>query len=85
MCSLAYLFLNKLCGNFCAMSVHEFIQSRKRINYHDDIILRTPFISIRERMLIFSFKGPWNNVDRILEFEHPKCKKEFQVIMRDLC
>ena len=39
------------------MSVHEFIQSRKRINYHTDIVLRTPSISIGERMLIFSFKA----------------------------
>ena len=39
------------------MSVYEFMQSRKRINYHTDIVLRTPSISIGERILIFSFKA----------------------------
>ena len=66
------------------MSVYEFMQSTKRINYHDDIVLRTPTISIGERMLIFGFKNTVNTNDSILEFEYPECEKEFQDIMKDL-
>ena len=67
-----------------AMSFYEFMHSRKRINYHDDIVLRTPTISIGERMLIFGFKNTMNTINSILEFEYPECEKEFQDILKDL-
>ena len=50
-----------------------------------DIVLRTVTVSISERMSISGFKNTVNTVDRILEFQYAKCKKEFQDIMKDLC
>ena len=60
-----------------------FIQSSRRRNYHDDIVLRTPTISTGERILAVCFKKQTNS-DSILEFEYPDCEKDFQVILRDL-
>ena len=63
-----------------AMSVLEFTQSRKRVNNLNDIVLRTLTISIKERMMIFSSKGPFNNVDSILEFGYPNVRKNFKLV-----
>ena len=66
------------------MEHYEFIQSYKRINYHDDIVLRTPTMSTGERMLDVYFKNQINNKGSILEFEYPDCEKEIQDIIRDI-
>ena len=60
-----------------------FIQSSRRLNYHDDIILRTPTLSTGERLLAVLFKNQTNN-GSILEFEYPDGEKDFQEILRDL-
>ena len=61
----------------------DFIQSSRRLNYHDDIILRTPTLSTGERILAVCFKNQINN-GSIIEFKYPDCEKDFQEIMRDL-
>ena len=61
----------------------DFIQSLRRLNYHDDIILRTPTLSTGERLLAVCFKNQTNN-SSILEFEYPNCEKDFQEVMKDL-
>ena len=61
----------------------DFIQSSRRLNYHDDIILRTPTISTGERLLAVCFKIQTNN-GSIVEFEYPDSEKDFQEIMREL-
>ena len=61
-----------------------FIQSLRRLNYHDDIILKTPTVSTGERLLAICFKNQTNINGSILEFEYPDCEKDFQEIMRDL-
>ena len=66
------------------MKQYKFMQSFKRINYHDDIVLRTPTVSIGEHMLDVFFKNQSLDGSSILEFEYPNCKKEIQDIMKDL-
>ena len=66
-----------------SMTELDFIQSMRRINYHDDIILRHPTLSNGERLLTVCFKNQTNN-SSILEFEYPNCEKNLQEIMRDL-
>ena len=61
----------------------EVIQSSRRLNYHDDIVLRTPTQSTGERLIAVCFKNQPNN-DSILEFEYPKHEKDFQEILRNL-
>ena len=61
-----------------------FIQSLRRLNYHDDIILKTPTVSTGERLLAICFKNQTNINCSILEIEYPECEKHFQEIMRDL-
>ena len=60
-----------------------FIQSARRRNYHDDIVLRTPTISTGERILAVCFKKQTNS-DSILEFKYPDCENDIQEIMRDI-
>ena len=60
------------------------IQSLRSLNYHDDIILRTPTLSTGERLLAICFKNQTKNNGSILEFEYPDCEKDFQEIMRDI-
>ena len=66
------------------MEQFKFMQSRKRINYHDDIILRTPTVSIGERMLDVYFKNQSFNGNSILEVKYPICEKDIQGILRDV-
>ena len=61
----------------------EVIQSSRRLNYHDDIVLRTPTQSTGERLIAVCFKNQ-PNTDSILEFEYPKHEKDFQEILRNL-
>ena len=61
----------------------DVIQSSRRLNYHDDIVLRTPTQSTGERLIAVCFKNQ-PNTDSILEFEYPKHEKDFQAILRDL-
>ena len=61
-----------------------FIQSLRSLNYHDNIILRTPTLSTGERLLAVCFKNQTKNNGSILEFEHPDCKKDSQEIMSDI-
>ena len=60
------------------------MQSCKRINYHDDIVLRTPTVCIRERMLEAYFKNQSFKGSSILEIKYPNCEKDIQGILRDL-
>ena len=64
------------------MEEYTFIQSCRKLNYHDDIILRTPTLSTGERMLSMCFKNSKDN-SRILEFDHPECEKDILEIMKD--
>ena len=65
------------------MEEYAFIQSCRKLNYHDDIILRTPTLSTGERMFSMCFKNSKDN-SRILEFDDPKCEKDILEIMKDL-
>ena len=65
------------------MEEYAFIQSCRKLNYHDDIILRTPTLSTGERMLSMCFKNSKDN-SRILEFDYPECEKDILEIMKDL-
>ena len=60
------------------------MQSYKRMNYHDDIILRTPTVSIGERLLDVLLKNHYFNGNSIIEFKYPNCEKDIQDIMKDL-
>ena len=55
----------------------------QRINYHDDIVLRTPIVSIGERMLEAYFKNQSFKGSSILEIKYPNCEKDIQGILRD--
>ena len=66
------------------MEEYAFIQSCRKLNYHNDIILRTPTLSTGERMLSMCFKNSKDN-SRILEFDSPKCDKDIIEIMKELC
>ena len=61
----------------------DVIQSSRRLNYHNDIVLRTPTQSTGERLIAVCFKNQ-PNTDSILEFEYPKHEKDFQEILRNL-
>ena len=61
-----------------------YVQSCRRINYHDDIVLRTPTVSIKERMLDVLFKNKSLDGNCILEVKYPNCEKDIQEIMEDL-
>ena len=61
----------------------DVIQSSRKLNYHDDIVLRTPTQSTGERLIAVCFKNQ-PNTDSILEFEYPKHEKDFQEILRNL-
>ena len=60
------------------------MQSYKRINFHDDIVLRTPTVSLGEHMLDVFFKNQSFHGSSILEFEYPNCEKGIQDCMKDL-
>ena len=66
------------------MKQYKFMQSFKSINYHDDIVLRTPTISFGERMLDVFFKHQSFDGNSILEFEYPIYEKKILDIMNDL-
>ena len=61
-----------------------FMQSRKRINYHEDIVLRTPTVSFGERLLDVCFKDQSFDSNSILEVKYPKCEKGIQEVMEEL-
>ena len=61
-----------------------FMQSRKRINYHEDIVLRTPTVSFGERLLDVCFKDQFLDRDSVLEVKYPKCEKGIQDVMEEL-
>ena len=66
------------------MEQFSFMQSRKRINYHEDIVLRTPTVSFGERLLDVCFKDQSFDRDSVLEVKYPKCEKDIQDIMEEL-
>ena len=66
------------------MEEYAFIQSFRKLNYHDNIILRTPTLSTGEILLTMCFKNQTKSNGSILEFEYPDCEKDFQEIMRDI-
>ena len=63
--------------------VDAFIQSCRKLNCHDDIILRTPTLSTGEIMFTMCFKSSKDN-GRIIEFDYPECEKDILEIMKDL-
>ena len=72
-------------ASFCVvMEQFMFMQSCRSINYQDDIVLRTPTVSIRERMLDVLFKNQSLDGNSILEVKYRNCKKDIQHIMEDL-
>ena len=66
------------------MDQFSFMQSCRRINYHDDIVLRTPTISFGERLLDVFMKDQSFDGNSILEVKYPKCEKDIQDIMEEL-
>ena len=66
------------------MEQFSFMQSCRRINYHDDIVLRTPTISFGERLLDVFMKDRSFDGNSILEVKYPKCEKDIQDIMEEL-
>ena len=66
------------------MDQFSFMQSCRRINYHDDIVVRTPAISFGERLLDIFMKDQSFDGNSILEVKYPKCEKDIQDIMEEL-
>jgi len=66
------------------MEQFSFMQSCRRINYHDDIVLRTPTISFGERLLDVFMKDQSFDGSSILEVKYPKCEKDIQDIIEGL-
>ena len=66
------------------MDQFSFMQSCRRINYHDDIVLRTPTISFGEKLLDVFMKDQSFDGSSILEVKYPKCQKDIQDIMEEL-
>ena len=66
------------------MDQFSFMQSCRQINYHDDIVLRTPTISFGERLLDVFLKDQSFDGNSILEVKYPKREKDIQDIMEEL-
>ena len=66
------------------MDQFSFMQSCRRINYHDDIVLRTPTITFGESLLDVFLKDQSFDGNSILEVKYPKCEKDIQDIMEEL-
>ena len=54
----------------------EYYQSMKRLNYHNDLVLRTPTLTSGERMLMMANRDPLNSFNYILSIAYPKGRKE---------
>ena len=66
------------------MSEEGYYQSMKRINYHNDIVLRTPTLTSGERMLKMANKDPMNSFNCIMNIAHPKPEKKAPDYFEDL-
>ena len=62
----------------------EYYQSMKRLNYHNDLVLRTPTLTTGERMLMMANRDPLNSFNYILSIAYPKGRKETTNCMDDL-
>ena len=62
----------------------EYYQSMKRLNYHNDLVLRTPALTTGERMLMMANRDPFNSFNYILSIAYPKVRKETTNCMDDL-
>ena len=51
-------------------------QSMKRLNYHSDIVLRTPTLSSGERMLMMANTDPMNSFNSIMSTAYPEHGKK---------
>ena len=80
-----YITITYCLASICVvMDQFSFMQSCRRINYHDDIVLRTPTISFGERLLDVFMKDQSFDGSSILEVKYPKCEKDIQDIMEEL-
>ena len=66
------------------MSEEGYYQSMKRINYHNDIVLRTPTFIPGERMLRMANKDPMNSFNCIMNLAYPKNEKKIPDCIEDL-
>jgi len=62
----------------------EYYQSMKRLNYHNDLVLRTPTLTTGERMLMMANRDPLNSFNYIQSIAYPKVRKETTNCMDDL-
>ena len=62
----------------------EYYQSMKRLNYHNDLVLRTPTLTSGERMLMMANRDPLNSFNYILSIAYPKGRKDTTNFMDDL-
>ena len=54
----------------------EYYQSMKKLNYHSDMVLRTPTLTSGERILMMANRDPMNSFNYILRVANPKGKKD---------
>ena len=54
----------------------EYYQSMKKLNYHSDMVLRTPTLTSGERILMMANRDPMNSFNYILSVANPKGKKD---------
>ena len=66
------------------MSEEGYYQSMKRLNYHSDIVLRTPTLTSGERMLMMANKDPMNSFKCIMDIAYPKHKQKSPDCIEDL-
>ena len=69
-----YMFLYASGGVFISIgSIYiNTYQSMKRLNYHSDIVLRTPTLSSGERMLMMANTDPMNSFNSIMSTAYPE-------------
>jgi len=66
------------------MSEEGYYQSMKRLNFHSDIVLRTPTFIPGERMLRMANKDPMNSFNCIMNIAYPKNEKKTPDCIEDL-
>ena len=66
------------------MSEEGYYQSMKRLNFHSDIVLRTPTFIPGERMLRMANKDPMNSFNCIMNTAYPKNEKKTPDCIEDL-
>ena len=61
----------------------EYYQSMKRLNYHNDLVLTTPTLTLGERILMMANRDPINSFNYIQSIAYPKGRKETTNFMND--